>query len=938
MLTPLIGREREMSLLVDCLDEAFRGTSNGVLCVGDPGIGKTRLAEELASMAVERGFLTGWGRAAAAEGAPPYWQWHEVLRALPNGRIAWDRLVSLGEGTLAGPPFEARLRRFDIVSDMLATAARDRPLVILLDDLHAADGSSQLLALHVARAVRDAPLLLLATAVETVGPVAQLTRDPHVSVIGLQGLSASQVAEQVTNVAGRRPTDAEVITVVAATAGNPFFVAELSRHLASGGEPPTVPRSVLYAIRRRLDDLPVGYIATLEVAAVLGARFSVELLVSVARQEVADCLSNLDGCARAGLLAGSGTPGEWRFAHGLVRDTILVGLDTARRVVLHRRAAEALEQVYADAPGPVLFDLARHWMGAAVSGDRAPAVEWLRRAGGEAMRQHAYEEGRGWFAQALALDAMRPEGAGRCRLKLGLASAQAMSADIAGALETCQEAVDIALRLGGAELVGDAALIVEPTFDRETDQIIRGLCEQALGVLGSGSPALRAKVLARYAVVCDHLSDLTVAVPAVEESLTLASECGDVDALIAAMIGHHMVRSGPDGLAERETNADRMAALGVEAGLPAACFVAAEWRFDAAFERGDLARAARELEAIAHWAHRVDGPVSRWRLLRCRAMLSQARGQLTDARRYGDDALATMTATGFPAAFMLHAGLLQNVCHHSGHTPETLAALGMAVSPADQDWPVEGIVMTLAPAFVLTDLGRVEEARRLYGRLGPAAEWRESPHASLFTWALGMRVAVAIDAADDVASLWRKLDSFRGHHIVNGRHAMAYFGPVELWLGIGSAHLGLVDRAVVDLESSVEICARQGTEGFRAESECALAAVLTRRSAPGDRARARTLADGAYRRATQLGMAPLRDSASALLERIDARMVGALTVREREVASLVAAGMTNREIATRLFLSERTAQNHVQHILDKLQLANRAQIAVWTQRSEYLNE
>jgi DNA-binding CsgD family transcriptional regulator len=230
---------------------------------------------------------------------------------------------------------------------------------------------------------------------------------------------------------------------------------------------------------------------------------------------------------------------------------------------------------------------------------------------------------------------------------------------------------------------------------------------------------------------------------------------------------------------------------------------------------------------------------------------------------------------------------------------------------------------------MLADVGRLREAASVYRRLGPASEWNESPHAMLFTWAVGIATAIAVGADDDVATLRAKLGAWRGHHVVNGRYAMAYGGPAELHLGRAATHLGLVDDAIADLDQAVKACTQSGAEGYRAEAEYELSSALVRRSAPGDLARARNLVVDALPRMDELGMPPIKARAEELLNRIDSAAAVALTRRELEVADLVAQGLTNREIASRLFLSERTAQNHVQHILVKLDLPNRSQVAVW---------
>ena len=931
MLPALVGRDRELGVLLGCLDEAQQGRASLVVCVGGPGIGKTRLVEEFAGLARKRGVMTAWGRAAMADGAPPYWPWHEVMRVLDAEGVAGPGPAALLAMSGAAPSLEERVRRFDDVARFVFGAARRRPILVVLDDLDGADEPSQLLAQYLARTARDNRLLVVVCCRDTAGPIATLAQEPRTTQVELRGLERAAVGEQVSGIVGRAASDAELSAVYDATAGNPFFVSELARQLAEG---PTIagaiPRSVLDAIGQRLGRLSAECATSLRAAAVLGTRFAVPIVAAMTGSTVGDCLTSLDQAARAALvLDEDSSPEVKRFAHDLVRDAIVAGLGSGHRVTLHRRAAEAISAQAPHADGMV-FELAHHWSEAAVAGDRAFAVTWTERAGREAMRLHAYEDGRRWYRRALELNAGVLDDVARCRLMIAYAGAQCLSADFTGALETCDQAVAVAVCIGRPDLAGQAALVPEPTFDEGIDRVIRALCERALAVLDGAPAELRARVLAHYAWVCDHLSDLDAANPAASEALVLAEASGDPTALEAALTAHHMVRSGPDGLAEREANADRMWALGTRTGRTAACLSASEWRFDAASERGDLARAARELEAIGRWATRVGGPVAQWRLLRCRAMLAQASGCYADAYRLGAQAFGTLAATGFPPAFLLWGGLRSIQCHHTGQTSESLGTFGITdADAAGLDWPLAGVIPTLAPASMLADAGRLREAGAVYRRLGPASEWRGSPHAMLFTWAVGIATAVAVGADDDVATLRAKLGAWRGHHVVNGRYAMAYGGPAELHLGRAAAHLGLVDDAIADLEQAVKSCTENGAEGYRAEAEYELAAALLRRSAPGDFARARAITVAALRRTEVLCMAPIRAQAWDLLNRIDADPAMALTRRELEVADLVAQGLTNREIASRLFVSERTAQNHVQHILDKLDLPNRSQIAVW---------
>ena len=164
----------------------------------------------------------------------------------------------------------------------------------------------------------------------------------------------------------------------------------------------------------------------------------------------------------------------------------------------------------------------------------------------------------------------------------------------------------------------------------------------------------------------------------------------------------------------------------------------------------------------------------------------------------------------------------------------------------------------------------------------------------------------------------------------------SYFGPVELHLGRMAAFLGRLDNAEVDLTSAAASCRAIGAAAFAVEADCELAAVLAQRGGEGDLPRARALAKAARAAAGRLGMTPWQQrsaTVSAVVDRLEAaRPTGAdgpLSRREMEVAELVAQGLTNREIAAAAFISERTAQTHVQHILTKLGLSNRSQIASW---------
>ena len=953
-----VGRELELAVLHECLEAALEGHTRLVLCQGQPGIGKTRLTEVFMAQAASRGMRGFWGVGGDSPGAPPFWPWRQVLRALSDvvdvrsmadelgltidlARLAPD-VFTAPRGNGDGPATtEDRFRQFDAVAALLRQLSRGHPLLIAFDDADMSDQPSLLLLRHVARSVKEERLLLVVNhrdTDQTNAPLlAELLREPVTRLIALRGLDPAAVAGQLAFVVGNDVGEREVAEVHATTGGNPFFVAEVGRMLAerqAGAPAASVTAGLREAIRARLNRLSPACVRLLQAAAIVGRDHSLGVVAAMVDLPVASCFESLDEAIAAGLLEATSSPGELRFAHALIQDAIEAGLDTPERVRLHRRAADAIEDFYAHRSDAHLFELARHWAVASVAaaeGDRSRAMRWIERAGQEAMRQKAYEEASRWFNVALDAGAPVLDPLRRCHLLLGLGEALHLSGDVSHGLAACLEAAGVAEAIGRADLVAEAALVTEPTFDPRADLLIRQMCEKAVTALGAENPPLRSRVAARLAQACDYLGDEESARAASQEALALGERCGDPVALVAALQARQLAMAGPDGLEERASLAERMLAVGAETPAGASAELWGHlWRIDVAVERGDLATGARELEAVDRCAQEVRGRFARWQVLRCRAVVAQGQARFDDARRLGALAFDTLAPTGHPLAFVIRAGLWSTIGHHIGYDAAALAANSLGDGDAaTAEFPTAGVIRALAPAWILAEVGRLREASAIYRSLGPAAEWRPSPHATLFVYAMGIPLAAALDARDDVATFHGLLSSYRGRHVASGSCSVAYFGPVEMWLGVAAAHLDLLDDAVVDLEQAVKVSGANGAAGFHAEAQFELGAVLARRARPGDLPRARELVADAATAAEFLGMTPIAAKASRLRDELDNASAGPLSPREREVAELVAQGLTSREIGARLYLSERTAQNHVQHILTKLNLSNRSQIAVW---------
>ncbi|MFC4942955.1 helix-turn-helix transcriptional regulator [Pseudonocardia sp. GCM10023141] len=946
----LVGREREFAALVTAAESAEAGTPGVVLCSGEPGIGKTRLAEELGAFAARRDLPMVWGRAAEVDGASPFWPWRQVVRAIAAldqaapriPEIAADLALIAPEAFPGVVPTRARhadagqrFRLFAAVARFVRAASQHRGLVVVLDDVHRADEPSVLLLRHLVRDLEPSRLLLLITCRSTdptyASVVTELVREPATSHIELHGLSGDGVARQLAAITGSPVSPEAAAGVHALTGGNPFFVAEVA--LVPDARP--VPVGVREAIVARLGRLSPRARHQVRVASVVGREFSVAVVAAAIGQPIMSCLAPMDEAIAAGLVEAAPAAGELRFVHVLVRDAIESALPGDERTRQHRAVAEALAELHGDRLAPHLSDLAWHWSVAAVAGQRLVAAGWAERAAVDAGHRLAFEEGARLHRLALDTGAHELDDLHRCRLLLALAHDLQRSSELDQARAAADEAAALASSLGAVDLLAEAALVIPCVMVLSWERAQRVLCLDALAALDGSTTALRARVLSRFAETGMYVDDLPGASTASAEALDVAERCADPAALVAALHVRALVRCGPDAVEERATLADRLLHIGREQRDPSIELVGHRWVIDVAFARGDLAGVAAELEQLVWCVDTLGDPVARWWLQLYRATLAQARGDFPAANRHLAAAAATIAPVGHPSARPIHMSLRLGVDHHIG-TDLDAEHVQACLRPGPSS-TVPGhafrIMDLLGPAAVLVDAGFIEEAAAKFRALGPVPTWQIPPYHQLALLGFGVNVGIRVGADDAVAALRTLLSEHRGQHAISGKDVTNYGGPIELHLGRAAAHLGDLDAAVADLDAAAGICAAIGAAGFAVEAGCELASVLARRGRPADKPRARLLVARCLPEAEVLGMVPFRERLAGLATQLGARAGSSpLTRREDQVAACVARGLTNREIAAELFVSERTAESHVQHILTKLGFANRSQIAGWAAR------
>jgi predicted ATPase len=412
-----IGRAQAMAALRRALGATASGRGAVALIVGEPGIGKTRTLEELGSEARRRGVKWLAARCYEGEGAPAFWPFVQISRALsapgvPAARRAADPLLAFappapGSGPLGSTEGEqARFRLFDAVAQELRRAATRSRLLVSVDDLHWADGDSLRLFRFLAGELRDAPVLLVGTyrdvGVRRGHPLARaladLSREPRVERIALRGLEAEEVARLVESVAGVRPAEPLVAALADLTEGNPFFVREMARWLRDAGrlDDPGVPalalpQGVRDALGRRLDSLSTPCNECLRTAAVIGREFGAALLADVTGLGRDELLERLSEAFAAGVIVEDGeVPGRYAFAHALLRQTLYEEIPAPRRVQLDRRVGEALLEASRNLQRQPVNELAHHLYEALPAGTSEAAVRFSVAAAEDAHERLAY--------------------------------------------------------------------------------------------------------------------------------------------------------------------------------------------------------------------------------------------------------------------------------------------------------------------------------------------------------------------------------------------------------------------------------------------------------------------------------------------------------------------------------------------------------------------
>ena len=494
--TPFVGRETECSAIRATIDRAQDGRGSIVMLFDGPGVGKTRLAMQMAEYASSKGFRCAVGRCYERDEPVPYLPFAEIIEGnLARAPSLDDFRRRLGDSAaelaqiapslrrvypdipqpLELPPAQQRRYLFQSVSESMAREARTRPQLYILEDLHWADESTLALLVHLANRIPQLPFVIIATyrggyaddnpaLIRTLEELIRLRVRPQ----KLDGLAKDDVAQMLQGLSERETPESLVSLIFEESQGYPFFIEEVYRHLNEEGkifdaagrfrtdhdlDETDVPENVRLIISRRLERLDDNEKRALAAAAVIGRSFSFQLLAAISQVEVDELFSLIEKAQRMGIVISSseGPERPFTFRHELVRQTLLAGISTPRRQQLHAAAADAIARLDPGAVKESAGFIADHLLKAGSFADDRKLADYLTVAGMAALEASAFDEAARSFGSALKHQNVNDEAA-RAELLGHLAMAELGLEQWDAALANYREALETYINLGDREM------------------------------------------------------------------------------------------------------------------------------------------------------------------------------------------------------------------------------------------------------------------------------------------------------------------------------------------------------------------------------------------------------------------------------------------------------------------------------------------------------
>ena len=987
-VTPFVGRRSEMARVRSHLDATIAGSGRVVMIAGEPGIGKTRTASELEVYAEERGFQALWGRCYEEAGAPPYWTWVQPIRSyvesvdpdrlrqeMRDGALEISDIVpevrglapgnadeQLGEG-----PDQARFRLFDAVSSFFVRASTHQPVLIVLDNLHWAHPSSLLLLNFLATSIVDQRILIVGTyrneditrGHPLIHALGDLNRLDHFDRLILRGLTSNDIADYIFETCGTHAHGRLAELIHLHTEGNSFFVAELVRLLyqegvlhGNAGEAETllrerVPAGVREVIGRRLDRLGEVCTRVLTIGSLIGREFSLEQLLAlpVATSDEMDLpddsariMDAVDEAVSAYLIEEvEHSPGDYRFVHALIQQTLSAELSTTVKIRLHARIAETLERMQGNGAGTSLGELVRHFSEAEALVGSDKLVKYLIMAGEQALSTYAYEEALEYFRQALNAKEESQVDDQLASILFGLGRAQVATAqrhEMQNAVETLTRAFDFYEKMGDVEMALQVAEY--PVMATTGITGITHLISRALVLAGPDSHR-SGRLFGRYIrAAALERGDYEQANDAYMRAVEIARRERDIALEVHASADAGSVDGYYLELTHGLEKCLRAIELAAHVRRPDLESTALNWAATILLVTGRPVRARHYAEACLANAeklrdgYRIAGAIDNLE------DLARLEGDWDLARELSDYGLRITPRDGRLLAFR---AVLEYDAGVKGQGDVFFARLIEAI----EDREIGPTLLNTCAALCLPIITEItgKDSHPEISRLA-AERVIGSPEAppGLLLSARAGRALTVLSQKDVPAAeaLYERLLPHSGIMVYGGVTA------VDRILGLLAGLTGRPDEANIHFAAAASLCQRAGYRPEYAWNAYGWASVLAGAYTAGSNPPVRTpahaekalaLLDEALDISHELGMGPLAAKSSDLLESIKTQMThvaeypDGLTRREVEVLRVLAQGKTNPEIGEELFISLNTVTRHLSHIYTKTGAANRVEAAIY---------
>jgi len=964
---PFVGRAEELRLLRDALPDAPRASGGFVAIAGEPGIGKTRLMDEVAQIAVAEDRRILWGQMVEDPGAPPYLCWTLVLRDFAQqcdddtlradiGSAAADIAVILPEirDRLGVEPAPAssegspgRYALFDAVTRCLLAAARRKPLVVLLDNLHSADHSALELLEYLCQQIAGVPLLVVGAyrhaTFERRSPlrplIARLSRTRGCKRLQLGGLAADEVALLLSTHIGSAVPASLVRAVYEQSGGSPLFVCEVASMLAQPESRQAlsafryqfrVPESLRDVINARLDGLPTATLDLLGVAAVLGREFEGSALAELAEVPLEHARHRL-ARAEAARIVTVGLPGRFRFHHALFREVLYAEHSTVTRLRLHRRAGELIESRHGADSYAHLPELAHHFFEAAQADNGEKAARYCRAAAAAAAAQRAYSEAATMYERALQASELRKEPALETRFELLFETGQAQyqSGELNAATQTLMKAAILAYRqhwwVRLAEALFAYQLVCQQSGFRHVASI--PLHQQVLQHIPDDGESLRARCLVSLAKAYRTAGQPDLAADAFRSGLELARHCDEPRVLLDCLRkGNWTVGRLPSSMREGLEISREALALARTHG-PADAVL--DSLTDVVFQLCDLGKiqeAEQQLAELGELANAQRQPHFQNLLAGFETAIAILRGNWAQALGKAQQVLKQLPRQGV-------LGLEGRYAFQMFSVEKAQGALGEIRGLAERILATEDGTSFWLPGQILLhcELGQHDRADEALQRLG---EFRKLPKDDLYVISL-------IYLAESCVTLRRRRRCAELYELLTPYRSLNAALPGTLMLGAVSGYLGLLAATMRHFaaaralyEEALAMNASMGARPFLARSMVDYARMLLAERDPAVNARAGQLVATARPIAEELGLRPVQIAIEELHE--NSRIEG-LTKREVDILKVIAVGLSNHRIADALHISHSTVTTHIRNIFRKTGTTNRTEAAEFARRAGLLD-